>query len=1764
MYKQKSLESRDINYIYENSFVWVHINSIKKKNSLLYREIYEYYKYRNSSFCFFKGSVKRFVSKNEVEIYIFIDDNYNICKDNFNYNIIENVKYLLPIDTNFGCSDNTQLIYLNSPNLLENIYQRYNKAYINKENRNCIYTYIGYILLSVNPYENFDIYDESYMKKIKERNDLFAIPHPFSIANDAYNCLIEDKISQSIIISGESGAGKTESSKQVLKYLTYLSYFQKGYKKRKKKIIPNECANTECDNMKYVDNNMKYMDDTFLCNDKRTGYTTSDNNSPQEENDTIKKGKKIYHYDKHSYSDNNDNIKNNVDKKKKNNNKNKNNINNNNNDNNSKKNIPNINLNSDDYTNIINTYSSSTYEEKIQNSNPLLECFGNAKTIKNDNSSRFGKLMKLNYNEKGILCSASIETYLLAKSRVVDVPKGEGNYHIFYSLCQNEKLSKEFDLLPWYEYNYLIEADKKIKNKHSYNNTYDNIYYKNDNENTNNIIDHKKDRVKRNYETDDNYNLKKHNDRSSENNKKNKKKNDIIDDGNNMNTKYKKNKYKDDDINMFQKNNKKEETEKPSDSIEWKNLYSLDFIIKCFNSIGVLPNEQEEIYKTLICILLLGNINFVESDNDQEPIKIQNIDICKKLSQLLYIKNDNLNINKIIEILTIKKVRETQKSYTYQQAIYNRDVISKILYQLLFEYIILCVNDSLNASDHNIYSESSERDNNFDNQNVLKEDKSFIDMDEKKKKKRKTFRRKTKNLHKQNEYDSDDMDENIIINKKLNFIGILDIYGFENFSNEGMNGFEQLCINYANEILHAFFLKQIIHNEQKIHYEENLRIEKISYNDNSNVISLIGDTKDISIYTILEDLSLLFVSNKSNEDDNKDIFYEKLNKNIINSAKYKNIIRNYKVENKSFIISHYAGDVLYDSADFFNKNVDILTSDIEMFLSGCNYFISENLLKKKRFRNWKYEAIKGEKLMPSKGNYEKITCDVAKQCDDGEKQCDDVEKQCDDGEKQCDDVEKQYDDVEKQYDDVEKQYDGGAKKYDDEAKQYDDVAKQYNDGVKQNNDGDNHYNDKSKKNNKRKLSVKEMISHHEQESKNTISCYNNSSNNNLYKNKVKTIFSSFKKQLEVLSNKLSKTSSKFIRCIKPNQEKQAKLFNKNLVLSQLVMSGMVDILNLMKNGYPCRVLYDDIWIRYSGILQEDMKKYLTPKMFCKIVLMFLEINSNEYTFGKTKIFFRFGVLSIINEILNKNEKKKNTFIQCVYKYWLHIRKRRLLNFVLFGCRFKILFKKRRAKLLMENGLDLYNEYLFKKKLECIEKILFFYFNVYKQRIYFLKLKSSTLIIQKNYRTYILRKKFLYMKKQILFIQDYYLFQKYFKQRVKAANTIRKNWIMYITKYDYKYLLKCIIKIQRAFKKYMKKKYILYCLKIAHVKDTKKKNIYHHAFTKNEIEEKKKIYPLNILKKNSFNVTDRIGSFIYVQTRKHRHTITMGDKFCQPSMNIQNRKKRKTWDAGNNYLISQYSTSSTYSYYNENENIKRQYQNNNSNVNTFNEHINGRKRKNSNIEDKPIISVGNIVKNERNKIKNIQKSTKNINKNKAKNKFRFSNLSICSGTINTDRKNINYKNDMLSLNKNKMKRKTYNHANNRNEFVSSYKREKNKVSNHIKNTIYDRYIQKYKQNHMCPQKEKKKKSIYIRGNYSNISNIYSVYKPTKEEVLEEQYDFDLTDVLIIPEDFHVTQTNIPEPDINLMNNENDILLNHFLDTNLDSKIPLIELKMFKCC
>ncbi|EUD67251.1 hypothetical protein C922_02401 [Plasmodium inui San Antonio 1] len=1721
MYKQKSLELRDINYVYENSWVWVNINSIKKKNGNLYKEIFEYYKNKNKIFCFFKGKVKQFVSKRDVEICISIDDNYVNFKNNINYNITENVKYLLPIDTNFGCSDNTQLIYLNPPNLLENIRQRYSKAYLNEGSRDCIYTYIGYILLSVNPYENFKIYDERYMRKIKNENNLFAVPHPFSIANDAYNCMVKDKVSQSIIISGESGAGKTESSKQVLRYLTYLS----------------ACHSREA--ATGVANALgKYEE---KCDYARKGAPPGGSNQGTGNGDTG--GRRA----KPSAKEGKDNFSANVRDTPK-----RDEINERGAKHGSEKGGKAVPLrepcfitvstaastytSESNYTtaptyNTASTYtaaSPSSYEDKIQNSNPLLESFGNAKTIKNDNSSRFGKLMKLNYDENGMLRSASIETYLLAKSRVVDVPPREGNYHIFYSLCENSKLSDEFDLLPWYKYNYLRPQNDMNKSGDSCPNgreDYEGNEEMEDGEDSNTQGKRKKNSRSRSKSK------RKKVDKSDETDREEVAL-DAVESGKDEG-KGKRSKLK----------GKSGNDSHPSDESGKANkcLYDLDAIIKCFHSIGVYEEEQKEIYKTLICILLLGNVDFVVNEEEEGGmLKIKSVEVCEKLGDLLEISSDHsgnstcesCGANKIVEILTIKKVRDTQKNYTYQQAIYNRDVISKALYQLLFEYVIMRVNDSLNVREGEEVEKQNGDDGNMEGIPTDEEhaDGAHLECERVGGNVKPTKRNRSSHSGADAGYAAHTGLGTGRSGSKTYFIGILDIYGFENFAKEGMNCFEQLCINYANEVLHAFFLKQIIHNEHKIHYEENLFLQKIPYNDNSNVISLIGDTRDVSIYTILEDLSLLFSSNKSNEESNKNLFFDKLSKNVMNSAKYKNIVRNYKSSRNCFIISHYAGEVLYDSHDFFNKNVDILTNDIEEFLSSCNSFIRTNLLKGRR-----YMCGKGS----TQGNHPKST---------GNRM---VELKI----------------------------------------------------------------QEEPKSGRRKLSVKEMISHHEIESRGVLpvhlqgddpymsdddeeggelernhrqSLRNGGNSNNVLtyqtgrKNKVKSIFSSFKKQLEILTNKLDKTASKFIRCIKPNEEKKAKFFNRNLVLNQLIMSGMVDVLSLMKNGYPCRVLYHDIWITYSHLLQDEMKSFLTPKMFCEIVLKFLDIHSNEYTFGKTKVFFRFGVLSTINEILNKNLEKKNKFIQCVYNFWLHKRKRKILKFVLCGCRFKVLIKRMRAKRLMEHGLYYYNNFLLQKKRQSLRKILFYYFYVYKQRTYFLQLRTSSLVIQKHIRGYLARKEYLHVKRQILFIQDYYIFQGYFKRRVRASNIIRKNWLTYITKSDYHYVRRSIIKIQRAFRRYMKGKYLHYCLKVVNVKKQPKRT--YSVFVKREIGQGKKLElgaqrtsqkklakgvkherardrPLG---KRPCQEDERIGSFICVERTNRRHSFAIGQKLDASSSSRSSLKRRKTWSALESASKYYYNRQS-YRHAKPNYMDRAISNHSSSHISTGSALI--KKVTGGYTEEKPFISVGHIAINKNGKIngRSIHLfGNASGDKGRAKNKFRFNNLSICGDNMHAKGNGGGGgKSGSLSMGKSRMKRKTYNHAILKNDFASSYKREKNKVSNFLKNTIYDRYISKYKQNYMSRQKDKKKKSIYIKNNYSNISNIYSVYRPSQEEKLAEQYDFDRTDALIIPEDFYVSESNIPEPDIMQEDDENYLLLCDYLDNNLDSKIPLIELSAFKC-
>ncbi|XP_071718117.1 myosin-9 [Rutidosis leptorrhynchoides] len=200
-----------------------------------------------------------------------------------------------------GVDDMTKLSYLHEPGVLHNLSIRYQ--------RDKIYTYTGNILIAVNPFQSLPhLYDDHMMQKYKGAQFGTLSPHVFAIADIAFREMVNGGKSNSILVSGESGAGKTETTKMLMRYLAYVGGHHKGTEGR-------------------------------------------------------------------------------------------------------------------------------TVEQQVLESNPVLEAFGNAKTVRNNNSSRFGKFVEIQFDKQGRISGAAIRTYLLERSRVCQISDPERNYHCFYLLC---------------------------------------------------------------------------------------------------------------------------------------------------------------------------------------------------------------------------------------------------------------------------------------------------------------------------------------------------------------------------------------------------------------------------------------------------------------------------------------------------------------------------------------------------------------------------------------------------------------------------------------------------------------------------------------------------------------------------------------------------------------------------------------------------------------------------------------------------------------------------------------------------------------------------------------------------------------------------------------------------------------------------------------------------------------------------------------------------------------------------------------------------------------------------------------------------------------------------------------------------------------------------------------------------------------------------------------------------------------------------------
>ncbi|NXG43469.1 MYO19 protein, partial [Psilopogon haemacephalus] len=269
--------------------------------------------------------------------------------------------------------------------------------------------------------------------------------------------------------------------------------------------------------------------------------------------------------------------------------------------------------------------------------------------------------------------------------------------------------------------------------------------------------------------------------------------------------------------------------------------------------LGIDRSMQNNIFKVLSGLLQLGNVQFSNSVDESQPCELEEKAkaFVKTAGDLLKIPVDELLESLRIRTITAGKQQVFKKPCSRAECETRRDCLAKVIYAKLFEWLVLVINES-------IYADPS----------VWK-----------------------------------------------NFIGLLDVYGFEAFPE---NNLEQLCINYANEKLQQHFVAHYLKAQQEEYAAEGLQWSFINYQDNQPCLDLI-EGNPLSIFSLLNEECRL------NRSSNTDLFQTRIEKAL---SKNQCLSRNKFSKKPNFIISHYAGKVCYQLAAMVEKNKDPIPPEL--------------------------------------------------------------------------------------------------------------------------------------------------------------------------------------------------------------------------------------------------------------------------------------------------------------------------------------------------------------------------------------------------------------------------------------------------------------------------------------------------------------------------------------------------------------------------------------------------------------------------------------------------------------------------------------------------------------------------------------------------------------------------------------------------------------------------------------------------------------------
>ncbi|KAI1891345.1 hypothetical protein AGOR_G00142840 [Albula goreensis] len=518
---------------------------------------------------------------------------------------------------------------------------------------------------------------------------------------------------------------------------------------------------------------------------------------------------------------------------------------------------------------------------------------------------------------------------------------------------------------------------------------------------------------------------------------------------------------------------------------------------QCFKVIGFTLEELGSVYSILAAILNAGDIDFasVASEHQTDKSNISNIGVLESTASLLCIRPDELQ-EALTSHCVVTRGETIVRQNTVEKATEVRDAMGKALYGRLFSWIVNRINSLLKPD------------------NLSEEDKG------------------------------------------LN-IGILDIFGFENFKR---NSFEQLCINIANEQIQFYFNQHIFAWEQDEYLNEDVDARMIEYEDNRPLLDMFLQ-KPMGLLSLLDEESRFPQATDQT-------LVEKFEDNL----KSKNFWRPKRVD-LGFGIHHYAGKVIYNTAGFLAKNRDTLPADIVLLLRS-----SENELTRKLVT---HPLTKTVCLLPPSGIQPHIAIGWCLQRNLAHTK------------------------------------------------------------------GKNAMANSQTRTPQRTINFSKGDSgestHHPRETTNM---------------RTQTVASYFRYSLMDLMSKMVAGQPHFVRCIKPNNDRQAHKFDREKVLVQLRYTGVLETAKIRRQGYSHRILFANFIKRYCMLafkINEDPP--VSPET-CATILE--KVKLENWVLGKTKVFLKYYHVEQLN-LMMRRATDGIILIQACVRGWLGAKRYRRMQ-----------------------------------------------------------------------------------------------------------------------------------------------------------------------------------------------------------------------------------------------------------------------------------------------------------------------------------------------------------------------------------------------------------------------------------------------------------------------------------------------------------------------